>query len=167
MNRSITLLYVSVVYMFVDTSGLAWHMCSAPKWESNSPVILINHCCMTVDYVLVDMTKAYLSLAQGHKCCASCENRTHYSIDYMRCWPLGIELFALLQTHMYLCKCVFVIELLCMFSVFVYVPPSTYSLMCRIFAKSPGDRVSIPGRVIPKTKKWYLMPPCLSLSIIR
>ena len=26
---------------------------------------------------------------------------------------------------------------------------------------------SIPGRVIPKTQKWYLMPPCLKLSIIR
>ena len=27
--------------------------------------------------------------------------------------------------------------------------------------------VSIPGRVIPKTQKCYLMPPCLTLSIIR
>ena len=26
---------------------------------------------------------------------------------------------------------------------------------------------SIPGRVIPKTQKWYLIPPCLTLSIIR
>ena len=30
-----------------------------------------------------------------------------------------------------------------------------------------GDRGSIPGRVIPKTPKWYLMPPCLTLSIRR
>ena len=29
-----------------------------------------------------------------------------------------------------------------------------------------GDRGSIPGRVIPKTQKWYLMPPCLTLCII-
>ena len=30
------------------------------------------------------------------------------------------------------------------------------------------SRGSIPGRVIPKTqKKWYLMPPCSTLSIIR
>ena len=29
------------------------------------------------------------------------------------------------------------------------------------------DLGSIPGRVIPKTQKWYLMPPCLTLSIIR
>ena len=26
-------------------------------------------------------------------------------------------------------------------------------LMSRVFANDPGDRVSIPGRVIPKTKK--------------
>ena len=39
--------------------------------------------------------------------------------------------------------------------------------MSRVFASSPGDRVSIPGRVIPKTQKWYLMSPCLTLSIIR
>ena len=26
---------------------------------------------------------------------------------------------------------------------------------------------SIPGRVIPKTLKWFLIPPCLTLSIIR
>ncbi len=32
---------------------------------------------------------------------------------------------------------------------------------------SVGDRGSIPSRVIQKTKKWYLMQPCLTLSIIR
>ena len=37
----------------------------------------------------------------------------------------------------------------------------------RVFANGPGDLGSIPGRVIPKTQKWYLMPPCLTLSIIR
>ena len=37
-----------------------------------------------------------------------------------------------------------------------------------MFANGLGDRGSIPGRVTPKTfKKWYLMPPCLALSIIR
>ena len=40
--------------------------------------------------------------------------------------------------------------------------------MVRVFANGPGDLGSIPGRVIPKIfKKWYLMPPCLTLSIIR
>ena len=37
----------------------------------------------------------------------------------------------------------------------------------RVFTNGPGDRNSIPGRVIPKTKKWYLMPSCLTLSNIR
>ena len=32
-----------------------------------------------------------------------------------------------------------------------------------VFATGPEDRVSIPGWL----KKWYLMPPCLTLSIIR
>ena len=41
-------------------------------------------------------------------------------------------------------------------------------LVGRVFVNSPGDRGSIPGRVIPKTfKKWYLIPHCLTLSIIR
>ena len=36
-----------------------------------------------------------------------------------------------------------------------------------VFANSPGDRGSIPGWVIPKTQKWYLMCPCLTLSSIK
>ena len=40
-------------------------------------------------------------------------------------------------------------------------------LAVSVFANGPGDLGSIPGRVIPKTQKWYLMPPCLTLSIIR
>ncbi len=35
-----------------------------------------------------------------------------------------------------------------------------------VFANGLGDRDSIPGRIIPKTQKWYLMPPCLALSTI-
>ena len=30
------------------------------------------------------------------------------------------------------------------------------------FANSPGDRGSMPDRVILKTTKWYLMLPCLT-----
>ena len=40
-------------------------------------------------------------------------------------------------------------------------------LLSRVFAKYLGDRGSISCRVIPKIKKWYLMPACLTLSIIR
>ena len=34
-------------------------------------------------------------------------------------------------------------------------------------ANGLGDQGSIPGRVIPKTQKCYLIPPCLTLNIIR
>ena len=36
----------------------------------------------------------------------------------------------------------------------------------RVFTNSTGDWGSIPGRIIPKTQ-WYLMHPCLPLTIIR
>ena len=39
--------------------------------------------------------------------------------------------------------------------------------MVRVFANGPGYLGSIIGRVIPKTQKWYLMSPFLTLSIIR
>ena len=41
------------------------------------------------------------------------------------------------------------------------------SLMSWVFSTGLGDRGSIPGRIIPKTQKWHLMPPCLILSFIR
>ena len=45
---------------------------------------------------------------------------------------------------------------------------ANYGSVGRVFANGPGDQGSIPGQVIPKTfKKWYLIPPCLTLSIIR
>ena len=40
-------------------------------------------------------------------------------------------------------------------------------LMNRVISNDPGERGSIPGRVISKTQKWHLMQPCLTLSIIR
>ena len=39
--------------------------------------------------------------------------------------------------------------------------------MVRVYADGPDNRGSIPRRVIPKTKKLVLMPPCITLSIIR
>ena len=36
-----------------------------------------------------------------------------------------------------------------------------------MLANDPGDWGSMPGRVIPKAQKWYLMPTCLTISIIR
>ena len=40
-------------------------------------------------------------------------------------------------------------------------------LISRVFANGPGDRGSIPGRVIPKTQKIVLDAPWLALSTIR
>ena len=40
-------------------------------------------------------------------------------------------------------------------------------LFRRAFINGPGERSSIPSRVIPITKKWYSMPLCLTLSTIR
>ena len=36
-----------------------------------------------------------------------------------------------------------------------------------MFTNGLGDWDSIPGQIIPKTKKWYLILPCLTLSINR
>ena len=44
-------------------------------------------------------------------------------------------------------------------------PKSIFSgigLMNKVFANGPGDRGSIPGRVIPRTQKWYLIHPSLT-----
>ena len=42
-----------------------------------------------------------------------------------------------------------------------------YGLEGRVFANGPRDLGSISGWVIPKTLKWYLIPPCLTLINIR
>ena len=36
-----------------------------------------------------------------------------------------------------------------------------------MFTNDPGDPSSFSSRVIPKTQKWYLIRPCITLSIIR
>ena len=41
------------------------------------------------------------------------------------------------------------------------------SMMVRVFINGPEELGSIPGRVIPKTQKCYLLLSCLTLSIIR
>ena len=39
--------------------------------------------------------------------------------------------------------------------------------MVRVSATGPGDRDSIPDRFTRKTQKCYLVPPYLTLNIIR
>ena len=38
------------------------------------------------------------------------------------------------------------------------------SLVGRVYAKGPENLGSIPGHVIPRLLKWYLIPPCLKRS---
>ena len=53
------------------------------------------------------------------------------------------------------------------FSICDAIYPYTGSLSKWIvFTNGPWDLGSIPGCVIPKTLKWYLIPPCLTLSNI-
>ena len=42
-----------------------------------------------------------------------------------------------------------------------------YRPIGRVFANGLENGGSIPGRVIPDSKKWYLIPSCLTLSNIR
>ena len=54
------------------------------------------------------------------------------------------------------------------FLVYVQVPNRAIGLMVRMFTNSPGDRGSISRLSHTKdSKKWYLMPLCLTLRIIR
>ena len=39
--------------------------------------------------------------------------------------------------------------------------------MGRVFVNGLGDWYSIPGQVVQRLEKWYLMLPCLALSITR
>ena len=50
---------------------------------------------------------------------------------------------------------------------FLHFLESAHCLVSRVFANGPVDLGSIPGHVISKTLKWYLIPPWLTLSNIR
>ena len=76
--------------------------------------------------------------------------------------------------HVCVCVCA------CVFSVLVnyyketieigfhyFIVNRAIGIMNKVFANGPGDLGSIPSRVILKTQKWYLILPCLILSIIR
>ena len=52
---------------------------------------------------------------------------------------------------------------------FIYIYIYIIGLVGRVFINGLGDYGSIQGEVIPKIKKkkWFLIPPCLTLSMIR
>ena len=84
-------------------------------------------------------------------------------------WPMSFDLylqFLLLDSSALICC----ISLLCdkSFRLYDTISDTCYSVVSyrsitiRVFANSPGDQGSIPGRVMPKIQKWYLMPTLLN-----
>ena len=49
----------------------------------------------------------------------------------------------------------------------IYWPNWAIGLMSRVFANGLGDRVQSQVESYQRLKKWYLMPPCVTPSIIR
>ena len=52
------------------------------------------------------------------------------------------------------------------FSLSLYIYIYIY-IIVKVLANGLGDPGSVPGRVMPKTQKWYLMPSCLIFIIIK
>ena len=76
---------------------------------------------------------------------------------------LWVALNYRLQLYFYLLLPYFILKIQC---VYIHTLPAI-GLLGRVFANGPGDWGSITGWVISKLKKWYLISPCLTLSIIR
>ena len=60
-----------------------------------------------------------------------------------------------------MCVCVCVCVCVCFRLIYIYIYIHTHRPICimlKVFASVSGDQGSIPGQVIPKTQKWYLMP---------
>ena len=51
--------------------------------------------------------------------------------------------------------------------IYIYIYIYIIVQVSRLFSNDIGDQDSILDRVILKIQKWYLIPPCLTLSIIR
>ena len=71
------------------------------------------------------------------------------------------------MTSLWHIRIVFIIEVFLVVFVPLFIKYWLIGLVGRMFANGLGDLGSIPGRVIPKTLKWYLIPPCLAHSDIR
>ena len=78
---------------------------------------------------------------------------------------LGKELYALFSKRLFLISMLIGIN-------FIHTQvhmgiTRLFYLVVGVFINGLDDRGSIPGQVIPKTHKWYLIHCCLTLSIIR
>ena len=83
-------------------------------------------------------------------------NHTHAYTHILLSFCLSVSLPLSLYIYTYT---------ICYIYVYKYIPNFIFVKEGRVFVNGAGNRGSIPGRVRPKTQKWYLMPP--SLSIIR
>ena len=81
-------------------------------------------------------------------------------------WPGVVGLDRVLSMGQIELKCILMLKWIVLNRT-VFNNETSTGMMVWVFANGPGDLGSIPGRVIPKTQKWYLMPPFLTLSIIR
>ena len=68
--------------------------------------------------------------------------------------------FLILIIPLLLLQTIICLYIVICFQIFIFI-----GLVGRVFASGPGDLGSIPGRVI--LLKWYLIPPCLTISNIR
>ena len=75
-------------------------------------------------------------------------------------------IYIYIYIYIFLFVCIYFCVCMCIY-IYIYIHIPDIGLVVRVFANGPGDLGSIPSWVIPKTQKWYLMPPCLTLSIIR
>ena len=92
--------------------------------------------------------RIFRSSVVGHEC-------------FFKCWAIE-----LVSENLYIYIYIYIYIYLYIYIVYIYI----YIYICleeRVFASGPGDLGSFTGQVIPKTLKWYLIPPCLTLSNIR
>ena len=71
--------------------------------------------------------------------------------------------------YIYICTrgrftCMYVRMYVCMY---LLTRTVTIGLMSRVFANGAGDRVQSQVESYQRPRKWFSMPPCLALSIIR
>ena len=84
------------------------------------------------------------------------------------CIRIQVCVYIRVYTCMCVCVhiCVYAYRYICVYvciCVYIYMCVYAIGIMVRVFANGLVDRGSIPDRVLPKTQKWYLIPPCLAL----
>ena len=86
-------------------------------------------------------------------------------INIINSLSLSLYIYIYIYIYIYVCVCVCVCVYVCVYiyifmciCVCIYLPD--IGLAVRVFANRPGESYQ-------RLKKWYLMPPCLTLSIIR